>query len=63
MKLEHSLVETIQMIQKATAIGNWQLHHNNASAHASDLMQSLLVKLQITQVTQPPYPDLGLYDI
>ena len=25
MKLEHSLVETIQMIQKATAIGNWQL--------------------------------------
>ena len=41
------------------ATGDWQLHHNNAPAHASHLMQSFLVKHQITQVTQPSYsPDL-----
>ena len=41
------------------APGDWQLHHNNAPAHASCLMQSFLTKHQITQVTQPPYsPDL-----
>ena len=34
---------------------DWQLHHNNASAHTSRLVQSFLVKHQITQVTQPPY--------
>ena len=41
------------------ATGDWQLHHNNAPAHASCLVQSFLVKHQITQVTQAPYsPDL-----
>ena len=35
--------------------GAWQLHHDNAPAHASRLVQSFLVKHQITQVTQPPY--------
>ena len=30
-----------------------QLHHENAPAHTSRLMQSFLVKHQITQVTQP----------
>ena len=51
------------MIQKALqlwATGDWQLHHNNAPAHASHLMHSFLVKHQITQVTQPLYsPDLS----
>ena len=52
-------METIHMIQKAAAMGNWQLHHDNTTAHASRLMQSFLVKHQITQVTQPLYsPDL-----
>ena len=38
---------------------HWQLHHDNTPTHASYLMQSLLVKHQITQVTHPPYsPDL-----
>ena len=49
------------MIQKAAAMGtgDWQFHHDNAPAHASGLVQSFLVKHQITQVTQPPYsPDL-----
>ena len=41
------------------ATGDWQLHHNNAPAHASHLMQSFLAKHQTTQVTQPPYiPEL-----
>ena len=41
------------------ATSDWQLHHNNVSAHASCLVQSFLVKHQITQVTQPRYsPDL-----
>ena len=42
------------------ATGDWQLHHNNAPANASCIMQSVLVKHQITQVTQPSYsPDLA----
>ena len=41
------------------ATGDWQLHHDGVLAHASRLLQSFLVKHQITQVTQPPYsPDL-----
>ena len=35
------------------ATGDWQLHHNNMPAHISHLVQSFLVKHQITQVTQP----------
>ena len=37
------------------AAGDWQLHHNNELACASRLVQSFLVKHQITQVTQPHY--------
>ena len=63
IKLEHSFAETIWVTQKATAIGNWydwQLHHDNTATHASRLMQSILAKHQITQVTQHPYsPDLA----
>ena len=45
------------------APGDWQLHHNNVHAYASRLVQSFLVKHQITQVTQHSYsPDLGLLD-
>ena len=57
IKLEHSSVETIQMIKRPQlgATGDWQLHHNNASTHASYLVQSFLAKHQITQVTQPLY--------
>ena len=48
------------MIQKASAaMGDWQLHHDNAFAHASPLRQNFLAKHQITQMTQPAYhPDL-----
>ena len=42
------------------ANGDWQLHHNNTPTHASHLVQSFLVKHQITQVAQPHYsPDFA----
>ena len=70
VKLEHSSTETIRMIQKATVVGNWWLavHHNNVPTHASHLLQSFVVKYQITQVTQPPpsplqSPDIVPYDV
>ena len=45
------------------ATRDWQLHHDNTPIHASRLMQSFLVKRQITQVTQPLYsPDLAPCD-
>ena len=61
VKVEHSSAETIWIIQKTKAMGNWQLHHDNVPAHALCLKQSFLVK--ITQVTQAPYnPDLAPCD-
>ena len=36
------------------ATGDWQLHHNNVTPHASRLLQSFLTKHLITQVTKPP---------
>ena len=42
------------------ASGDWQLHHNNAPAHSSALMQAFLAKHHITRVCQSPYsPDLA----
>ena len=61
VKLEHSSVETIQMIQKAAAIGNWWLAASSWQ-HACSCITSyaeVLAKHQITQVTQLTYrPDL-----
>ena len=37
------------------ATGDWQLHHDNTPGQASYLVQSILVKHQITQVTHPRY--------
>jgi histone-lysine N-methyltransferase SETMAR len=40
-----------------------QLHHDNAPAHSTALVQASLAKQQITQVCQHPYsPDLAPYD-
>ena len=61
IKLEHSSVETTQMIQKAAAMGNWWLAAPSWQYAHSCIMsvQSFLVKHQITQVTRLPYsPDL-----
>jgi histone-lysine N-methyltransferase SETMAR len=45
------------------AAGDWLLHHDNAPAHASHLVQQFLAKHQIPQVNQPPYsPDLAPCD-
>ena len=59
-------METIHMIQKAAAMGNWWLTASwwqRLPAQASRLMQSCLVKHQITQVTQLPYSlDLVLWN-
>jgi transposase len=42
------------------ASGNWQLHHDNAPAHSSQLVQAFWAKHCIIQVKQPPYsPDLA----
>ena len=41
------------------ASGDWQLHHDKVPTRKSHLVQRLLAKHQITQVTQPLYnPDL-----
>ena len=63
MTLEHSSVETIGMIQKAAAMGNWWLAAASWQCAYScitfHVVQSFLAKFQITQVTQLPYsPDL-----
>jgi transposase len=42
---------------------NWQLHHDNAPAHSSHLIQSFLVKHGIPVVRQAPYsPDMASCD-
>ena len=60
VELEPSSIETIWMIQKAAAMGNWWLAASSQHTHhVSHLVQRFLAKHQITQVTQPPYnPDL-----
>ena len=43
--------------------GDWKLHHDNAPAHTSLLIQQFLAKFNITQVPHPPYsPDLAPCD-
>ena len=57
MKHEHSSMETIRMIQKATAMGNWWLE-GSLWQHVHSCInpiQSFSAKHQITQVTQLPY--------
>ena len=59
VKLEHSSMDTIQMIQKAAAVGPGDSPHDNVPTHASCIVQSFFAKHQSTQVTQPSYnPDL-----
>ena len=55
-------METIRMIQKASAMGNWWLAASSRQCALSciTLVQSCLMKYQIIQVTQLPYsPDLA----
>ena len=40
--------------------GDWLLHHDNAPAHSSNLVQQFLSKHKIVQLHQPPYsPDIA----
>jgi len=42
------------------AAGTWQLRHDNAPAHSSQLIQTFLVKHNISGVRQAPYsPDMA----
>ena len=62
IKLEHSSEETIQMIEKVTAMGNWWLAASSWQHICSCITsraEFFFAKHQITQVTQPAYcPDL-----
>ena len=45
------------------AAGTWPLHHNNAPAHSSQLIQTFLAKHNILLVRQAPYsPDMAPCD-
>ena len=45
------------------ATGTWQLHHDNAPAHSSPLIQTFLAKHNIPVVRQAPYsPDMAPCD-
>jgi hypothetical protein len=44
--------------------GDWILHHDNALAHTTHLVQQFLVKHCTAQLQQPSYsPDLAAYDL
>ena len=43
--------------------GNWLLHHDNAPAHSSNLVQQFLAKHKIVQLRLPAYsPDIAPCD-
>ena len=43
--------------------GDWRLHHDNAPAHSSNLVQQFLAKHKIEQLRQPPYsPEIAPCD-
>ena len=43
--------------------GDWLLHHDNAPAHSSNLVQQFMAKHKIVQLRQPPYsPDMAPCD-
>ena len=66
VKLEHSSTETIQMTQKATAMGNWWLaaSSHNTPAHASHLVQSFFCETSNHPGDSAPYsPDLVPCDL
>ena len=65
IKFKHSSVDTIRMIQKAVAMGNWWLTAPSWQHTCSCITchKKFLAKQQVTQVSQHPYsPDLVPYD-
>ena len=64
VKLEHSSVGTIWMIQKVTTMGNWWLvaSHDNVTPHASHLVQSFFGEISNHPGDSAPYsPDVFPY--
>ena len=55
IKLEHCYMETIQMIQKAVAVGNWWLASSSWTTYPLTSHAEFFVKHRITQVTQRLY--------
>ena len=55
VKLEHSSIETILMIQRLQlwATGDWQLHHSSMPAHASHLMQRFCQNIKSSRWLSP----------
>ena len=63
VRLEHSSVETIQMIQKATAMENWWLAASSPEHTCSRIMSDFWWNIETPKVTQPHYsPDLVPHD-
>ena len=63
--LEHPSKETVEVIQKTTATGNWWQAASPWQHTCSCIMScaEFFAKHQITQVTRPPYsPDLATYN-
>ena len=56
VQLEHSSADTVWMIQKAEAMGNWWLAASSQQHARSHIVsyEEVLVKYQITQVLSPP---------
>ena len=58
VKLEHSSMETLQMVQKATGMGNWWLAASSLQHACSCIIimscAEFSIKHQVTQVTQSP---------
>ena len=55
IKLEHLSTETILMVRRPQlwATGDWQLHHDNISAHASRLMQCFWLNIKSYRCLSP----------
>ena len=63
VKLEHSSMETIKIIEKDAAMGIWRLAVSSRQCTHSCITKSSAKKHKITQVTQPLYsPDLAPCD-
>jgi histone-lysine N-methyltransferase SETMAR len=63
LEIVHHLRDAVWHKRPAWASCNWQLHHDNAPAHSSHLIQSFLAKRGITVLRQAPYsPDMAPCD-
>ena len=63
MEVLRRLRESVRRKRPEKWDGDWILHHDNAPAHTSHLVQKFLAKHGTAQLQQPPYsPDLAPCD-